>query len=76
MPNLHPWPDYIIRKGCFLSGLLLVSALVLSVWADASPAHFPALRHYAACSQSFSVIVLAASLLGGLLLEDIFRKTE
>ncbi|MGN1004066.1 MAG: hypothetical protein ACI4O5_04445 [Oscillospiraceae bacterium] len=74
MPNSHPWPDYIIRKGFFLSGVLLACALVLSVWASAVPAAFPLLRRYAAYYQSCSAAVLAAALLGSLLLEDILRK--
>ena len=76
MPKFHPWPDYIIRKGFFLSCLLLCSALVLYLWASACPASFPALRHYAAYCQSSSAVVLAASLLGGLFLEDILRKSS
>lgn len=75
MPNFYPWPAYIIRKGFFLSGVLLASALVLSVWASAVPAAFPLLRRYAASFQSSSAVVLAAALLGGLLLEDLLRKT-
>lgn len=74
MLNFHPWPDYIIRKGFFLSGLLLASALILSVWASAVPAVFPLLRRYAAYLQSSSAAVLAAALLGGLFLEEILRK--
>lgn len=74
MPHLHPWPDYIIRKGFFLSGVLLAASLVLAVWASAVPAAFPLLRRYAAYYQSCSAAVLAAALLGSLLLEDILRK--
>ena len=74
MSNFHPWPDYIIRKGVFLSGVLLASALILSVWASAAPAAFPLLRRYAAYYQSSAAAVLAAALLGSLFLEDILRK--
>ncbi|MGN0968979.1 MAG: hypothetical protein ACI4O3_06880 [Oscillospiraceae bacterium] len=74
MLNFHPWPDYIIKKGFFLSGTLLASALILSVWGSAVPAAFALLRRYAAYFQSSSAAVLAAALLGGLLLEDILRK--
>ena len=74
MPNIHSWPDYIIRKGFFLAGTLLASSLILSVWASASPAVFPLLRRYAAYYQTSSAVVLAAALLGGLFLEDILRK--
>lgn len=74
MPNFHPWSDYIIRKGFFMACALLVSALILSVWASATPALFPLLRRYAAYYQSSSAAVLAAALLGGLFLEDILRK--
>lgn len=76
MLNLHQWSDYIIRKGFFLSGALLVCALVLSVWSSACPVSALTLRHYIACSQTSSLIVLTASLFGGLFLEDILRKTE
>lgn len=75
MSNLHPWPDYIIRKGFFLSGVLLASALILSVWAKACPVSALTLRHYIACSQTSSLIVMTTSLFGGLFLEDILRKT-
>ena len=73
MLNLHPWPDYIIRKCSFLSGLFLTAALILSIKADCSPLLYPALRHYIQQFQSFSAIVLAVGLLGGLLLEDGLR---
>ena len=74
MLNLNQWSDYIIRKGFFLSGMLLVSALLLSVWASVYPPSALALRHYIACSQTSSLIVLTTSLFGGLFLEDILRK--
>lgn len=74
MLKLHSWPDYIIRKGCFLSGLLLASALILAVWADARPETFLHLRHYVSACQTSSAMVLAASLLGGIFLEDLLRK--
>ncbi len=76
MPNLHPWPDYIIRKGFFLSSLLVVSALLLSVWADARPVAGLALRHYISSAMASSAIVLAAALPGGLFLEDILRRSR
>lgn len=72
--NIHTWPDYIIRKGFLLSCALMVSALILSVWASATPAAVPVLRRYASCFTSSSAIVMAASALGALLLEDILRK--
>lgn len=74
MPNFHTWPGYIIRKGMFLSGTLLAAALVLLVWASACPVSFPDLRHYAAHCQSSSLIVLATSLFGAAVLEDILRN--
>lgn len=74
MLNIHTWPDYIIRKGYLLSCALLSSALILSVWASAIPSAFPVLRRYASCFTTSSAIVMAASLLGALLLEDILRK--
>lgn len=73
MSNLHFWPDYIIRKCIFLSGLFLFLALALSIKADVSPFLYPALRHYIQQYQSFSVMVLAAGLGGGLLLEEGLR---
>ena len=76
MPNFHTLPDYIIRKGCFLSGTLLAASLVLLVWASAHPFTFPILRHFATHSQFSAAVVLASSLLGGVLLEDILRKGE
>lgn len=76
MLKLHSWSDYIIRKGFFLSGVLLASTLVLSVWASACPVSALTLRHYIAYSQTSSVIVMASALFGGLFLEDIMRKTR
>lgn len=76
MLNLHQWPDYIIRKGFFLSGILLVSALILSVWANTCPVSSLILRHYIIYSQTSSIIVMTASLFGGLFLEDMLRKSK
>lgn len=76
MTKFHPWPDYIIKKGFFLSCALLASALILSVWASAAPNAFYLLRRYAEYSQTSAATVLAASLIGGLLLEDILRKSR
>lgn len=75
MINLHPWPVYIIRKGIFLTLLLLSAALIVAVWESAVPAAFPLLRHYSLYYQQSALIVLAASLLGSLLLEDIIQTT-
>lgn len=74
MPKLHLWTDYIIRKGVFLSALLLISALILSVWGDARPVSGLILRHYVSSCVNSSAIVLAAALAGGLFLEDILRR--
>lgn len=76
MWNLHPWPDYIIRKCFFLSGVQLASALILSVWAGARPDCALHLRHYIAAFQTASLIVMATGLFGGLFLEDILRKSR
>lgn len=74
MLNFYLWSDYIIRKGFFLSALLLVSSLILLVWADARPVSGLILRHYIHASTTSSLVVLAASLFGGLFLEDVLRK--
>lgn len=74
MPNLHPWSGYIIRKCTFLSGLLLAAALIFWIKADTDPALYPALRQFIRYSQSSSAMVLAAGLVGGLLLEDGLRR--
>lgn len=76
MLKINVWSDYIIRKGLFLSGILLTCAILMLVWADASPAVFPLLRRYAACYQNYSAVVMGSVLLGGLLLEDMARKTS
>lgn len=72
MTKLHNWTDYMIRKGIFLSALLLTAALILSVWESAEPASFPLLYQYSRYCVTSSVTVLAASLFGGIFLEDIF----
>lgn len=74
MPKLHFWPGYIIRKCVFLSGLLLVAAVIFCIRAETAPALYPALRHYIQHSQSLSVMVLSAGLTGGLLLEEGLRR--
>ena len=74
MSNLHPWPDYIIRKSIFLSVLFLIAALILSIKADNSPDLYPALCHYIQEFQSFAAMVLAAGLAGGILLEEGLRR--
>lgn len=76
MSQLHSWSIYIIQKGFALSCLLLVSALILSVWADSTPMFFPLLRRFSLYQNTSASIVLAASLIGGLLLEDCLRKTQ
>ncbi len=76
MPNFHDWPSYIIRRGIFLSALLLCAELVLLVWADARPWALLPLRHQMAALRDSSLIVLGACLLGGVLLEDGPRKSR
>lgn len=73
MPILHHWSVYIITKCTFLSGLLLLAALIFWIYADADPSLYPVLRQYIQYSQSLSAMTLSAGLLGGLLLEDGFR---
>jgi hypothetical protein len=75
MLKFHEWSLYIIQKCAFLSGLFLSAALVLSIWADATPSLSITLRHYIQFSQSSSAMVLAAGLLGGLLLEEGLRRS-
>ena len=70
MSDIHTWSDYIIRRCFVLSGLFLFLALALIIKADTAPELYPALRHYIQQFQSFSVMVLAAGLAGGLLLEE------
>lgn len=72
---LHPLADDIIRKGAFLSWLLLSGALVLTVWTCACPDTFLRLRHYIAQMQRSAALVLAAALPGGFALELLLRRT-
>lgn len=73
MPKLLPLPGYIIRKCTFLSALYLMAALLFHIRADTAPFLYPALRHFIQYSQTASVLILAAGLLGGALLEDGLR---
>lgn len=73
MLKLHFWPEYVIRKGFFLSALLLAAALILSVWENAEPSSFPLLYRYSHYCISSAATVLAATLFGGLFLEDALR---
>lgn len=70
MSNSQSWSGYIIRKCTFLSGLLLVAALIFCIKADTEPFLYPILRQYIQYSQSLSAMVLSAGLVGGLLLEE------
>lgn len=74
MSNLHTWSDYIIRRCIFLSGLFLFLALALIIKADTTPELYPSLRHYIQHFQSFSAMVLAAGLVGGILLEEGLQR--
>lgn len=76
MPKLHFWPGYIIRKCTFLSGLLLIAALIFSIKAETAPMLYPVLRQFTQYSQSLSASVLCAGLIGGLLLEEGLRRRE
>lgn len=76
MLKFHPWPDYVIRRGFFLSILFLISALVMSVWVSASPFTFPFLSNCASYCMTAGAIVLAACLLGGIFLEDMIRTCK
>ena len=76
MLKLHHWTDYIIRKGFFLAGILLMAGILILVYTRVEPFHFPVLRNYAEYCVTSAMIVLAAALFGGLFLEDIFRKTD
>ena len=73
MMKLHDWSVYIICKCTFLSGLLLVAALLFWIKADTAPALYPVLRQYIQYSQSLAAMVLSAGLVGGLLLENGLR---
>ena len=75
MPKFQPWPDYIIKRCIFLSFALLAAALLLLVWSSARPETFLVLRRYSNYFQNSSVAVLAAGLIGGVLLEDILRNS-
>ena len=74
MLKLHPWTDYIIRKGFFLAGLLLAAGIFLLIYAQTEPSCFSILRNYAEYCGTSATIVTAAALFGGLFLEDILRK--
>lgn len=74
MSKLNSWSRYIIRKGFFLAAMLLISSLIMLVWQSATPSTFPLLGRFALYNQTSSAIVLAATSLGSLFLEDIVRN--
>ncbi len=74
MSKLHDWSVYIIQRCSFLSGLLLLVALIFCIKADTDPSLYPILRHYIQHAQSLSAMVLCAGLVGGLLLDDGLRR--
>ena len=74
MLKLHFWPGYIMQKCVFLSGLLLLAALIFCIKAETVPMLYPVLRQFSLYSQSLSSAVLCVGLVGGLLLEDGLRR--
>ena len=74
MLKLHFWPGYIMQRCAFLSGLLLLAALIFCIKAETAPVLYPVLRRFSLYSQSLSSAVLCAGLVGGLLLEDGLRR--
>lgn len=74
MLKLHPWTDYIIRKGFFLAGTFLTAGILLLVYTQAEPSYFPVLQDYAKYCGISATIVMTAALFGGLFSEDILRK--
>ena len=64
-------PRYIRRRGAGLSCALLISALMMAVWADSAPGHVHILWFWARYTVDMAAIVLGAGLIGSLLLEDI-----
>lgn len=71
MPSLHPLPHYLMTRGLWLTFALLFSAAVLLL-AGRDPWLAGWYAHYL---QSMAAVMLGASLIGPLLLEDVLRKT-
>lgn len=71
MPILHDLPHFLLTRGLCLTCALLASACALLLAGDD-----PWLAGwYARYLQSMAGVMLAASLIGPLLLEDVMRKT-
>lgn len=71
MTDFHPLPHFLMTRGLCLTYALLLSACTLLLAGDN-----PWLAGwYARYLQSMSAVMLAVSLIGPLLLEDVLRKT-
>lgn len=74
--KIHLWPDYIIRKGIFLSACQLSSGLICCVWSQARPDQLLFLRRYISVAQTSALVILSACLFGALLLEDMLLSSR
>ncbi|MCC8121251.1 MAG: hypothetical protein LUF80_03280 [Oscillospiraceae bacterium] len=72
---IHDWPLFILRKGLFLSGLLLCAAVVVAVWVSASPEPLLEMRRYVQRLAEEAGLVLGCCLFASFLLEDLIRKS-
>ncbi|MCC8122003.1 MAG: hypothetical protein LIO58_00445 [Oscillospiraceae bacterium] len=63
----------LLRYGILLSCALLISALLMLVWAGVHTAETRLLYEYADYTVSMALAVMGAGLFGSLLLEDILR---
>lgn len=64
----------LLRYGILLSCALLISALLMMVWAGGHTAETRLLYEYADYTVSMALAVMGAGLFGALFLEDILRR--
>ena len=68
--EMRPLSYFILTRGLLLTGALLVSALVMLVWAGSVSGPTYLLRDWADYTVDMAAVVLGAGLIGSLLLEE------
>ena len=70
---LHDWPLFVLTRGLCMTTVFLLAALLLRLWTG--PADPWLLNWYADYVQAMAAVLLGASLIGPLLLEDVLRRS-
>lgn len=74
LSKMRPLSWYLITRGLQLACAMLISALVMLIWAQGGPPQAWLLRWYADYICTMSGVVAATGLLGGALVEEVLRR--